>query len=90
MKNEAYVDAITFSGTMSIIFTLCYAFNISQSPVLLMLIGMMSFGYMLFLLGFGNTKTGITQIIYCIIGIFLVGLCVLCSFTLPHSPVIFY
>lgn len=90
MKNETYVDAITFSGTMSIIFTLCYAFNISQSPIFLMLLGLMSFGYMLFLLGFGNTKFGLTQIIYCIVGAFLIGLCLLCSFTLPHTNHLFY
>lgn len=71
MKNQSYVDAISFLSIMSIVFLYCFVFNLTQYPLFLLHAGMATFGYMLFLLGFGTLKKSRRSYCYIIAGLSL-------------------
>lgn len=82
-------QAIGFIATISLIFILCYVFQITKTPFFFLLVGIMSFGYMLSLLAFLHEKSTKKFYIYFLIGLFFIILCVGLSFTIPHESSFF-
>lgn len=89
MKNENYTTVISVTGTFTILFLFGFSFNLTKSPMLLLLMGMASFGYMLFLLGFGHTTKNLRTICYMFFGLILIMLSLISVFNMPHAFQIF-
>lgn len=90
MKKDGYPQAIGTVATFTLLFLLIYAFNLTKSPVLLMLCATASLGYTLVLLGFYEKKPILRSSIYIIIGIILILVSVSLSITTPHDTSIFF
>ncbi len=89
-SDEALGTAIGFTSTMSIIFMICYYFNMTKTPFFLLLVGIMSFGYTLFLLHYYQPKKSIAYYLYLFFGIVLILLPLILSFTTPHENSLFF
>lgn len=90
LKNNTDLgQAIGFTLTMSLIFMICYCFEMTQTPFFLLLVSVMSFGYSLCLLAFFKDKKRLSFYLYLFIGSFLIVLCVALSFTTPHEALLF-
>jgi len=90
MKDKhALGQAVGFTSTISLIFMICYTFNMTKTPFFLMLISIMSFGYTLCLLAFNQSKKKASFYVYFSIGLLLIFICVALSFTTPHESSLF-
>ena len=90
MKNTDYVSVISITSIFSILFLNAFAFNLTASPTLLMLMGLASFGYTLILLGIGSTNKNWRTRIYTCIGLVLILLSLLSAMYTPHSSGLFF
>lgn len=89
MNKQDLGQATGFVGTMSLIFMMVYAFQMTKSPFFFLLTSVMSFGYMLCLLALFQETKNKKFFLYLIIGILLIVLCTALSFTIPHEQAFF-
>ena len=88
--NQDFGTAVGFVSSISIIFMMCYTFELSNSPFFLLLLSVMSFGYTLCLLAVYKTKKQKSFYSFLAVGIILIGLCLALSFTVPHDGNLFF
>lgn len=88
--NKSLGQAIGFTATISLIFMICYTFELTKTPFFLLLVSVMSFGYTLCLLSLNKSKKNYSYYAFLFIGLLLVLLCLALSFTIPHESSLFY
>ena len=88
--NKSLGQAIGFTATISLIFMICYTFELTKTPFFLLLVSVMSFGYTLCLLSLNKSKKNYSYYGFLFIGLLLVLLCLALSFTIPHESSLFY
>ena len=91
MNNQQdFGTAIGFVSSISIIFMMCYTFELTNSPFFLILLSVMSFGYTLCLLAIYKTRAQKSFYPFLIVGSILIILCLALSFSVPHEGNLFF
>ena len=89
-NNKSLGHAVGFTATISLIFMICYTFELTKTPFFLLLVSVMSFGYTLCLLALNKNKKQSSFYTFLILGLLLILLCLALSFTTPHETSLFW